>query len=156
MKNIPTDTWQLLLSAPFCKNTLAVVRRYAVKRDVGSPCFTSGQWPEECACLTYDYWDHAHTLSHTSVDVTTLNKSYVGCLLRWQHLLAHCSLQYITSTVTTRNCLSPVQRRYFTWCWASSRFPLAHRESPRRWRIFASSSRLASCSASRRPVRRRR
>lgn len=45
-------------------------------------------------------------------------------------------------------------RKCFTWCWASSRFPLAHRESPRRWRIFASSSRRASCSASRRPVRR--
>lgn len=26
-------------------------------------------------------------------------------------------------------------RRCFTWCWASSRFPLAHRESPRRWQI---------------------
>lgn len=47
----------------------------------------------------------------------------------------------------------PEERPDFTWCWASSRFPLAQRESPSRWRIFASSSRRASCSASRRPVR---
>lgn len=38
-----------------------------------------------------------------------------------------------------------------TWCWDSSRLPLAHSESPRRCRILASSSRRPSCSARRRP-----
>lgn len=38
-----------------------------------------------------------------------------------------------------------------TWCCASSRFPPAHRDRPRRWRILASSSFRPNCSARRRP-----
>lgn len=38
-----------------------------------------------------------------------------------------------------------------TWCCDSSRFPLAQRDRPRRWHIFASSSLRPNCSARRRP-----
>ena len=43
-----------------------------------------------------------------------------------------------------------------TWCWASSRFPLAQRERPRPWRILASSSLRPSCSANLKPEFRER